>query len=366
MFNYPYSTILCNGRPVAIDDVVNSRPKATSKFEESLFSFIREWLSGVEQFSLTTSGSTGPPKTILGERRQMMASAKLTAEVLHLEEGQTALICLSPEYIAGKMMVVRCIESGLKIVAVEPSSNPLEKISEHIDFTAMVPLQVHEVLHNHGPLLSNVGTIIVGGGAIDAKDLPLLRSQPCRFYATYGMTETLSHVALRRLNGGDADPYYTALPGITFSTDDRGCLVIDWPAFGNTFVTNDLVEIIDSLRFIWLGRWDNVINTGGIKILPEMLEKKIAGVLAGTPYNERFFIAGVPDRRLGTKLALVIESNHSIQMYNTLLDTLKSSLQGYEVPKVVLRHFPFIETQTGKVDRTATLKRAISDFHSTD
>ncbi|HTF20325.1 MAG TPA: AMP-binding protein, partial [Chryseolinea sp.] len=303
MDSYPYKSIVCNGRPVSIDDIINRKAPATTAFEEALFGFMRQWLSDVDEFLLTTSGSTGTPKSIVVTRGQMIASAQLTSKALHLKQGQTALICLNPEYIAGKMMIVRSLVTGLTIIAVNPASNPLRQVAQHVDFAAMVPLQVHELLHaGSRDAFQQLSTVIIGGGAIDAQDLTLLQDLPCRFYATYGMTETVSHVALRQLNGDGASEYYLALPGINFSLDARGCLIIHWPDLGDAIVTNDLVQLEDDGRFIWLGRWDNLINSGGIKIIPEKLEATIANVLRNAGHHARFFVSSVPDARLGRKV----------------------------------------------------------------
>lgn len=367
MHAYPHSSIGCNARPVLIDDIISNEAQSTNEFESMLFGFIREWLSGVNDFQLTTSGSTGPPKTIIVTRQQMTASALLTSQALGLREGQAALICLHPKYIAGKMMIVRSLVTGLKIIAVNPSSNPLAEVTQPIDFAAMVPLQVHDLLREGGGnAFDKLATVIVGGGAIDAQDIELLKDLPCRFFATYGMTETVSHVALRQINGKGASAHYLALPGIRFSLDERGCLVISWPVLGDAVVTNDLVQLVDDVRFIWLGRWDNAINSGGKKIIPEILEATISGILQNAGVLPRFFISAVPDARLGSKMIMVIESNTIDHDNSKLWTILKSSLQQYEIPKELIVCHSFVETQTGKINRIATLELAISNNHSSE
>lgn len=366
MQSYPYTDITCNGRRVSISEIITGSARASNSFEESLFTFISQWLNGQETFALTTSGSTGPPKKIYVSRLQMIASAHLTTQVLKLEAGQTALVCLSPEFIAGKMMIVRCLEIGMAIVAVNPSSNPLKGITQTIDFVAMVPLQVHDELLADINSFQNVGTVIIGGGAIDANDAGAMKNMHCRFFATYGMTETVSHVALRPLNGEHASEYFKALPGISFSLDARDCMTVHWPGFADSLVTNDLVELLDKNHFRWLGRWDNVINSGGRKIIPETLESTIAAVMRNLGQHVRFFISSVPDARLGNKVILVLEGEHTNQNYSKLRSALQSSLQSFEVPKAFLSYSRFIETQTGKIDRTASLKLALSHYHSSE
>jgi O-succinylbenzoic acid--CoA ligase len=364
---YPHSSIECNGRRVEINNIINRNAPTYHKFEESLFEFIRAWLTGVDEFTLTTSGSTGAPKNILLTRQQMTMSALLTSQALGLHASQTALICLNPEYIAGKMMIVRSLITGLSIIAVNPASNPLSHVAKFIDFVAMVPLQVHDLLHiGDHEVFNRLGTVIIGGGVIDAHDVGMLKHLSSKFYATYGMTETISHVALRQLNGQGASDHYHALPGILFSLDSRGCLVIHWPALGDPIVTNDLVHLEGNVRFIWLGRWDNVINTGGRKIIPEKLEATIAGSLFSAGIHARFFVSGIPDARLGSKLVMVIEGNSIDQNDNPLREILKLSLQSFEVPKTFLTCRRFKETQTGKINRIETLKLAIAESHSPD
>ena len=366
MLTYPYSTIRCNGRPIAICDIINGTAGAQNDFEEALFTFIREWLGDADSFRMTTSGSTGSPKPIAVSRDQMIASARLTLQALQLNEGQSALICLSPEFIAGKMMIVRSLIAGMKIIAVNPAARPLDALTESIDFAAFVPLQVHDMLHGAGNSFRKVSQVLVGGGSLDATDIALLQDFSCTFYATYGMTETVSHVALRKLNGPDATEYYKGMPGIAFAVDNRGCLVIHWSALGSPVVTNDLVQLLDDVRFLWLGRWDNVINSGGKKIIPENLESSIALALQKAGFYERFFIAGVPDTRLGSKVVMIIEGDHINQKYNTLRRLLQLSLQPHEVPRDFYTCDRFAETQTGKVNRIATLELAISRNHSSD
>lgn len=178
------------------------------------------------------------------------------------------------------------------------------------------------------------------------------------------MTETVSHVALRQLNGKDASPYYKAIPGVRFSLDQRSCLVVHWAASGDPIVTNDLVDLIEGDAFIWLGRWDNVINSGGIKILPERLEDAITNLLQQAGYHVRFFVASLPDARLGSKLVIVVEDPYMDLNHDELRAILKASLQPHEIPKDFFSCRRFLETQTGKINRNSSLELAIQDNNS--
>jgi o-succinylbenzoate---CoA ligase len=360
--DYPYPTLWLNGREVSIAAVRtgNILSLATTPFEEITLDFIRAWLNGDTTFSLHTSGSTGTPKPIIVSRQQMITSATLTAQALGLLPGYTALVCLDTRYIAGKMMLVRCLTTGMRIVAVAPTANPLEHVPAEmpLDFTALVPYQVYALLES--PQRGRLGAIrhtLIGGAALDSHVLPALGTLPGRFYATYGMTETISHIALQHLNGPGAAPVFRALPGVLVSTDDRGCLVIAAPHVPQTIVTNDLVNIIAPGAFQWLGRWDNIINSGGVKIIPEKVEEAVGAVLNGLNITRSFIVAGLPDPKLGHKLTLIIDGiEFTPQEWNVILVKLREALPAYEVPKDHLSVPTFRYTDTGKIHRQKTIE----------
>lgn len=359
---YPYPSLWLNGREVSIaavrTDTIASL--AATPFEESTLDFIRAWLNGDTTFSLHTSGSTGTPKPIIVSRQQMMTSATLTAQALGLRPGYTALVCLDTRYIAGKMMLVRCLTTGMHIVAVAPTANPLEQVPAELslDFTALVPYQVYALLAS--PQQARLGAIrhtLVGGAALDPAVLPALETLPGRFYATYGMTETISHIALQHLNGPEASPVFRVLPGVTITTDERDCLVIQAPHVSQTIVTNDLVKIIAPDSFQWLGRWDNIINSGGVKIIPEKVEEAVGAVLNGLNITRSFIVAGLPDPKLGHKLTLIVDGiEFTPQQWNVILAKLREALPAYEVPKDHLSVPAFRYTDTGKIHRHKTIE----------
>lgn len=355
---YPFDSILINGRTVGIQSILSTAAIPQSDFEANTFSFISSWFSGSEHFVQYTSGSTGTPKAITITRTQMVASAKMTEKALALEAGGHALVCLSPAYIAGKMMLVRSFISGMKIIAVTPSSNPFLDVpsDQTIDFAALVPYQIHEIIRStKSECLHTIKTIIIGGATLDVETQEKLQEFSCKFYATYGMTETISHIALRLLNGKNASAYYTTLPGIDIQQDDRGCLVIGWNHLAHKIITNDLVEITDTDTFKWLGRWDNVINTGGFKVIPERLEAEIEKIFNELRISQRFFVSSLPDQKLGNKVVLVVEGAIGHQTSERLKYRMNQTIPRYEVPKEVFSGIPFIFTETGKVNRKATL-----------
>jgi O-succinylbenzoic acid--CoA ligase len=278
----------------------------------------------------------------------MMNSARITCDFLGLKAGDTALLCMSTDYIAGKMMVVRAIERGLRLITVEPSGHPLamqKGLPSCIDFAAMVPLQVYNSLQvpEERECLRNIRHLIIGGGAIDEGLQTALRDFPNAVWSTYGMTETLSHIALRRLNGVDATDCYTPFEGVSLSQTEDGCLVIDAPAVHDgKLVTNDIAELRADGSFRILGRKDNVICSGGIKIQMEEVERLLHPHLS-IPY----LITRAKDERLGEMVVLLMEGGNA----DEVKAVCEKVLPRYWQPRrfIVLDHLPL--TETGKPAR---------------
>ena len=357
---YPFLRIWINGRYVAIEKILQETEHPHSPFEQATFQFIKEWLSGQDNnFQLTTSGSTGPPKSISVTRGQMISSAMRTAERLQLQKNSTALLCIDPKYIGGKMMLVRSLVLGMRIMAVDPTANPLIKIpvDKCVQFTAFVPYQVRRILESKHPhLLNSPDKILIGGAPLDAAIREQLDKYQCQCYETYGMTETVSHIALRLVNTQMKQQYFEALPGVAISKDERGCLVVRADYLAGPVITNDIVEIIEPDKFVWLGRWDSVINTGGVKVMPEKVEQHLEEIFHRHNFQHRFFIAALPDEHLGNKIVLILEGvQFSSEILNKSLEGLKSVVSPYEVPKEVYSIPNFITTETLKIDRNQTL-----------
>ncbi len=314
----------------------------------SIYSFMCEWFDESEFITVNTSGSTGIPKAIQLKKEFMINSAKATAQFFELDLGTTALLCLSTDFIAGKMMLVRAMVLGWNLDIVEPNSNPLNRIRKEYDFSAMVPLQVFNSIDN----IFKIKTLIVGGGVVSNELQLKIMDLPTKIYATYGMTETITHIAIKSLNIASGfslkNDVYKTLPNINISKDNRDCLVIDAPKISNQVLkTNDVIDLISINSFKWLGRFDNVINSGGIKLIPERIEKKLAAVI-----DCRFFITGISDKLLGEKLVLVIEG----ASFNFNKKNLKNILTKFEMPKEVCFVDSFVVTKTGKIDRRSTVK----------
>jgi O-succinylbenzoic acid--CoA ligase len=320
----------------------------TEVFSDEIQQFLKSWFSNDDFITLKTSGSTGVPKEIRLQKGQMINSAKATGKFFDLKENTTALLCLPVAYIAGKMMLVRALTLGWHLDVITSNSFPLRGINKRYDFTAMVPLQLENSLGS----INLIKTLIVGGGVVSNQLINKLETIFTQVFATYGMTETITHIAVKKLNNFKNDAYnifqnfyYEVLPNIEIYKDQRNCLVIGAPEVSNDFVfTNDIVNLISNTQFEWLGRFDHVINSGGIKLHPERIEEKLSNIITG-----RFFVAGISDDKLGEKLVLLVEGKHQT------LQIKDANLSKFETPKEIYFVEMFIETETKKIQRKKTL-----------
>ena len=310
--------------------------------------FLAEWRNESPTVLVHTSGSTGKPKPMWVEKRRMEASARMTCDFLGLREGDTALLCMSLDYIAGKMMVVRALTCGLRLIVVEPSGHPLKSTQKEpsplCTFAAMVPMQVWNTLQKpeERERLMAIKHLIIGGGAIDDALATALAGFPNAVWSTYGMTETLSHIALRRLSGPEATEWYTPLPGVSLSLTEDGCLVIDAPAVHDgRLVTNDIAETAPDGRFKILGRKDNVICSGGIKIQAEEVERLLRAHLR-VPY----MITERRDEKFGEVVVLLTEGD-----VDTARDVCQRVLPKYWQPRDYVHTDQVPMTETGKPAR---------------
>jgi O-succinylbenzoic acid--CoA ligase len=314
----------------------------------TLETFLEEWNNASETVLVHTSGSTGDPKPMWVEKCRMLASARRTNDFLGLKEGDTALLCMSLDYIAGKMMVVRALERGLRLINVEPSGHPLAMTqrghSPCVTFAAMVPLQVYNSLQvdEERERLMQVRHLIIGGGAVDDSLAESLKDFPNAVWSTYGMTETLSHIALRRLNGPDASDWYRPFDSVRLSLSEEGCLVIDAPEVcATTLVTNDIAELRPDGSFRILGRKDNVICSGGIKIQAEEVERQLRPHL-----REPYLITKRQDDKFGEVVVLLTEG--SVDEARQVCERI---LPKYHQPRVYLHMDQIPLTETGKPAR---------------
>jgi O-succinylbenzoic acid--CoA ligase len=313
---------------------------------QKVLNFVKTWNSKDKWLEVSTSGSTGRPKLIKLSKKQMRASAKATADFFNFNSEQTILLCLSADYIAGKMMVIRALENNMHIVVAPLNSNPLLSQIEHtIDFSAFVPMQVETILDDPKSCAQyeKISNTIIGGAPINSHLENKLLDLTNNNYATFGMTETISHIALRNINKKES--HYTAMSNVTLSIDLENCLQIEAPNVCDDLLkTTDSVKLINNQQFIWIGRADYVINSGGIKLHPEQIEKKLESIIP----NNRFYIHAAKDQKLGQKVILNIEGNVD---KNDIMHIISTVLSKYEMPKEIVIHKSFKETKTGKVIR---------------
>lgn len=357
------------------DDALSDNARATLQFA-------RDWLRGDERFTLHTSGSTGEPKPIDLTRSQMEASARATGAALGLRNGQRALVCLPTRYVAGRMMLVRGFVLGLEMLVVEPASDPLADLPEgwQPDFTALAPLQMQTLLaaaltapadscfgdeteraFRYRRLLDGMSAILLGGGPVNEEIQRQVQQLATPVYHTYAMTETATHIALRRLNGPAATDAFVPLRGVELALDARGCLAIRGAVTNGAWVqTNDLVELRADGSFVWLGRADNVINSGGVKVQAEQVEAAVAALQSSRPdlawRGRRLAVTGLPNERLGQIVTLVIEGLPlSADQEAEIAAALRAELDRFWTPRrfAYLPHLPM--TPTGKIDRAGVL-----------
>ncbi len=348
---------------------------------KDLYAFIRHWLDETDSIEVKTSGSTGLPKIIRHKKEVMLQSAKMTCDFLDLRPDMHALLCMSVRNIAGMMMVVRAIERKIHLIIVPPDGHPLKSVpfEETVHFAAMVPAQVFNSFQDETEKekLNSIHDLIIGGAPISYTLEQKIRQLKGNVYATFGMTETMSHIALRKISGNEHSDEYLLLKGISIDTGDDGNLIVHAPYLGNSpLITNDIVHITGPHTFKWLGRKDHVINTGGFKLYPEALESAIAPVMAEvfkaayierlpeeTPASHstlRYFIASEDNEKLGQIPVLVLEMTKPADFNDfsaSLTGQLAQVLKKHEIPQKVYFAEKFIETPTHKIIRSATLKR---------
>ena len=358
------NSVWINGIDYSIADYSGENDKSRlndlPSFERSVIALIDAWDRGQEVFTINTSGSTGQPKLISLSRAQMKASAENTLEYLKLKKGCNILLCLDPGYIAGMMQVVRAIVGDCNLYAIEPSSLPFQKLKtkEKFSLCSMVPMQVIKTMDSPDGVtfLESIDHVLIGGGDLDLRIESQLSEFHNSMYHTFGMTESVTHVALRKINGPERRSYYQFLPGIEFKTDERDCLVIKGEVTNNKWViTNDVVEWIQPDGFIWKGRHDYIINSGGKKTLAEFLEKKIKRILSDNKVDMKFIISGEPDPLLGERIIMILADNKQIDL-EKLKSILMGSLDKHEMPRVYYRITENFLLDKDKINRSTILK----------
>jgi O-succinylbenzoic acid--CoA ligase len=349
------------GDKLSLSDFIQKYADEKNELLKTVIEFIKDWESDSPYIFQKTSGSTGKPKTIKIAKSQINESALATLNTLGIKAGNHAFLCINPEYIGGKMMIARALIGELNLSIVAVSGNPLKDFEDHesVNFFSFVPYQFEKILDESSDkinFLDKSTAIILGGAPVSATLAEKIRSKlfKTKVFSTYGMTETVSHVALKLINS-NKDEAFKALKNVKFSVDERDCLVIHAPRISgqDKLITNDVVDLISSQEFYWLGRHDFVINSGGIKIHPELVEKDINGLFEKANVKNRFFAFGLADEKFGESLNLMVEGKFDKEKAIVLL---KQNLKAFYVPKKLFTIEKFVETENGKINRLKTIE----------
>ncbi|UXX79328.1 AMP-binding protein [Reichenbachiella carrageenanivorans] len=334
-----------------LDDLRQRYPEASK-----LLDFIQDWQQGKPSYEFQTSGSTSSPKVIDVNREQIVASARATGQFLELKKSDQVLCCLDPQFVASLMMAARCLIWNMDLALEKPSANPMTAIKNQIDFASFVPFQVYQMIaDNNLHQLENIRNVLIGGAPLTPAAFGTLAQLNTNIYATYGMTETVSHIALMPVKGKYSQAYYHLLPNIVIGQDDEQCLKVSGAVTNhNTLQTNDIVEITGR-TFRWLGRRDHVINSGGIKIHPEQLERKIANLLSSD-----FFISWQANEKLGNECILITKgAPMAIEKLEEIQKVVTEAFSKHHAPKRAVNVDTFEHTASGKIKREETRIKAL-------
>lgn len=318
-------------------------------WQKEIFNFLSDWFSNKDRFEVKTSGTTGPPKIELIPREAFIISAQITISTFNLEYGDTLLMCLPMRFVAGKMMLVRAIVGRMKLILTQPTVNPVEDLEYPITFAAFTPHQLQAILENNSDKLRLIETAIIGGSPVKSELQNQLSDLKTKFLETFGMSETLTHIAIKELNGSNSSEYFKVLKGFNIRVDENEQLIIEADHLKNSpLLTSDIVELIDSDSFKWLSRVDDVINSGGVKLYPTIIEQKLSSVI-----EEEFIIGKRNDKNLGESVTLFIEgesfNKNKLEVLNIEFTKL---LNKYEIPKIIIFIPDFERNENGKIIRS--------------
>ena len=333
-------------------DIFNISKERLDDFDANIYPFLSKWRGKSDKISTYTSGSTGKPKEIRIYKKYMLASANATIDYFDLKKGSTFLICLPMSTIGGKMMLIRALISEGQIILTKPSQKPNLNISLKIDFCALTPMQITNYL-NDKLNINNIDKLIIGGGPIHNSLIKKLEHLKTKCYHTFGMTETISHIAIKKLNQTKIIADFECLNHVQISTNINNNLTIKSVKLGiNSITTNDIIEITGNQQFKWIGRSDNTINSGGVKIHPESIEKELSKTLA----SNTFFTSSIKDSKLGEKLILISNSSNNLQTLKKAINKIENSIYR---PKIIFLIESFEYTNSNKINRELTKTKAL-------
>ncbi|MEA3496732.1 MAG: AMP-binding protein [Bacteroidota bacterium] len=357
------SKIFYKNNELEFDKIKNSTSLGNDNFIASVCKIIADWNSGRKKFKLKTSGSTAKAKIIFFTKEQLIISAKQTIETFKISKSDTLFLCLPVDHSAGFMMVIRALVCKANLLVLKPSKNPLKEISlnQKIDFFAFIPQQFSSLILETPEkikILNKSRAVIIGGERISKEIIAQAKEIQAPVFHTYGMTETLTHVALKRLNGKNPDKYFHLLKNIKAETDNKNRLILQTPLYpSKKLYTNDIVNLNKDQSFEWLTRADNIINSSGFKINPDELAIKIENQISEIFKNTTYFFFSIPDKIVGEKLMLAIESSNS-EKKEMILKLLTKKLKRYEIPKEIIFIDNFVYSSLGKINKIKTIEEA--------
>ena len=314
--------------------------------------FIKEWYSESKTIECQTSGSTGTPKKISLQKSHMRHSARMTGNFFDFSPTEKLLLCIHPSTIGGKMQLVRAMEFNMELVVIPPTRNPFKYITIPIYFCSLVPLQIKSIFNESPHKLNLFKNILLGGAPVGSDLKHEFQSYSTKFFEGFGMTETISHIALKNLS--ENQEIFTTLSSYTIN-EQEGKLIINAPELGvHNLLTNDLIKSTSSTTFEWIGRSDFTINSGGYKFQPEQLEQLLAPHISSL-----FFFTKEPDATYGEKVVLIIEKTNNHQDEILLNNICKRELPPYAQPKMIKYIDKIYTTPSGKINRTETLNKLI-------
>jgi o-succinylbenzoate---CoA ligase len=356
-------TLFAQNKSFSFDEVKSGNFFFEDEYLQEVFLFCKKWLEGSTSFEFNTSGSTGAPTSIHAQREHMIISANITIEALNLDNTEHIYLCINAKMIGGAMMLVRGLELGCDVTIVHPTSNPLEKIPHNHPYSlaSFVPMQIYEVSKSLDlqQKLSFFNHILLGGAPASAESLKALALLPCKVWQTYGMTETLSHIALKRVG---IDQYYQTLPGVKIRVDERMCLCIEAAVTNNQWMlTNDVINLIDETHFELIGRIDDVINSGGIKVFSYDVEHTLMEKMIALGFHAKsLFVCRKPDEKYGeVVVAVILGERLSDEVLTQITDDCREKLGKYAAPRHIYFVDEFEKLESGKLNKKATLQKIL-------
>lgn len=325
--------------------------KAKEEWVLPIQELVRDFESDDFEMILTSSGTTGVPKEFRFSKKQVIASAYRTLKTFGLRKGMKAMLPISSHYVGGKMMIIRSILGEIDLLLLEPSRSPLKNVEGFFDFAPMVPLQV---LNSSEEDLTRLKKVIIGGASVSSLLQEKIRKiESVDFFEVFGMSETLSNFSFRDLRNEKS--FFSLQDGVEIRVDERSCLMVSVEGVTDGFLsTNDVVDLKNG-GFEWKGRFDFVVNSGGVKLFPEQLEAALNDFLN---QGDKVVFYGVQSSDYGQELVGFYYGDLESSI-SEMESRLVSLFGKYAKPRFWRRILDLKFTSSGKFDRVSTIESII-------